>query len=76
MEQKTTNYDNTPYIVPGYILHEIARYMHGMDKALKKLGIDPDTGSVEILQLAQDIINDINADQSPIDLTTLPTIKL
>lgn len=63
-------------MVPAYLLHGVATYMLDVDKVMKKFGICPDTGPVEIMEVVQQIINETNADQPPINLTTLPTIEL
>lgn len=76
MRHETTDHDFTPYIVPAYLLHGIARYILDIDKIMEKFGIDVGPRSVEIMGTFQQIINETNADQPPINLTTLPTIDL
>lgn len=73
MKPKTSNNDRTPYVVPVYILQGMAQYMVNLQYVLHRIAPDMADGPLDILGLAECIINEYNPDQPPLTLIHLPS---
>lgn len=76
MKQKTNNHDDTLYVVPAYVLQGMAQYMVDVQYILDRIAPGGADGPLDILGLAERIINEDNPDQPPLTLIHLPSFDL